>query len=152
MRERYEKSEDVHNEKIAMNVLLKYLNKDAYTWDQEAKECDLDATLYKDSLLYCRIEVKTRAPRFFNLVKSDGYMLASQKWHKLVDMDARLLVYWNNQDVYATRPSQVENVEFEYGGRTKQTRDKWDVEKVAIIPWDAFTFIGAVENLSRNEV
>ena len=148
MRKRYETLEDVHNEETALTVLLNYLNKDdleLFTKDREGKKLDLDATLYKDSSFYCHIEVKTRDPNFFNLVKSDGYMLASQKWHKLVDRDARLLVYWDNQDVYATRPSQVENVEFGYGGRTKQTRDKWDVEKIAIIPWDAFTFIGAVE-------
>lgn len=151
MRKRYETSSDVHNEKIALNVLLKHLKRDetTFTWDREGKKVGVDATLYKDESFHCQIEVKTRDPKFFDLAKSDGYILASQKWDKLVSLDARLLVYWRNQDVYAVRPSQVENVEFKRGGRTKQTRDEWDVEKMAIIPWGAFTFIGEVPLDSR---
>ena len=101
MRKRYETSSDVHNEKIALNVLLKHLKRDetTFTWDREGKKVGVDATLYKDESFHCQIEVKTRDPKFFDLAKSDGYILASQKWDKLVSLDARLLVYWRNQDV-----------------------------------------------------
>ena len=144
MRTRYETPNDLRNEKVALDILLSYLGT-AYSWDKGGKRKGLDATLYKDSKLYCLIEVKTRNPKFFRLAQTEGYLIAKQKWNKLLALDARLVVYWLGNDVYALRPSKIKDVIFKQGGRSKQTRDRWDVEQVAMIPWEHFKFIGKKE-------
>ena len=93
MRTRYETPNDIRNEKVALDILLDYLGT-GYSWDKGGKRKGLDATLYKDSKPYCLIEVKTRNPKFFRLAQTDGYLIAKQKWNKLLALDARLVVYW----------------------------------------------------------
>ena len=144
VRTRYETPNDIRNEKVALDILLDYLGT-GYSWDKGGKRKGLDATLYKDSKPYCLIEVKTRNPKFFSLAQTDGYLIAKQKWDKLLALDARLVVYWLGNDVYALRPSKIKEVIFKQGGRTKQTRDKWDVEQIVLIPWEQFKFIGKKE-------
>jgi len=137
----YETIHDVHNESDALNILLSALGS-RYSWDKQGNRKGLDAILYKDGAKHCLIEVKTRNPKFLPLAKARGYILAKKKWDKLVKLDARLLVYWKESGLYALRPAKTSDVTFSTGGRTVQTRDKWDIEPMAVIPWKQFSFMG----------
>ena len=141
-RRRYETVKDRQNESKALNLLLQKLGS-RYSWDKKGNRKGLDAILYKDNVKHCLIEVKTRHPKFFRLAKSKGYILAKQKWDKLVKLDARLLVNWQEEGLYALRPAKldVSHVTFATGGRTIQTRDEWDIEQMAIISWERFSLI-----------
>jgi len=140
-RKRYETAKDIKNESIALNLLLQKLGS-RYSWDTKGNKNGLDAVLYKDNIKHCLIEVKTRNPKFLPLAKARGYILAKNKWNKLVKLDARLLVYWQEKELYALRPAKTPDVIFSEGGRTVQTRDKWDIEQMAVIPWKQFSFMG----------
>ena len=142
-RRRYETIKDIQNERFALNLLCQKLGS-RYAWDTNGNRRGLDAILYKDHDPYCLIEVKTRNPKFFDLAKSKGYILAKQKWDKLVKLDARLVVYWKENGLFALRPAKVSSnhIVFSTGGRTTQTRDKWDVEQMATISWEQFSLIG----------
>ena len=140
-RRRYETVKDRQNESKALNILLQKLGS-RYSWDKKGNRKGLDAILYKDDIKHCLIEVKTRHPRFLPLAKESGYILAKHKWNKLVTLDARLLVYWKDKELYALRPSKTSDVTFSTGGRTVQTRDEWDIEQMAVIPWEKFSLMG----------
>jgi len=140
-RRRYETVKDRQNEAKALNILLQKLGS-RYSWDKKGNRKGLDAILYKDDIKHCLIEVKTRHPRFLPLAKASGYILAKHKWNKLVTLDARLLVYWKDKELYALRPSKTSDVTFSTGGRTVQTRDEWDIEQMAVIPWEKFSLMG----------
>ena len=142
-RKLYETIHDVNNESIALNMLIAKLGS-RYSWDINGNRKGLDAILYKDNAEHCLIEVKTRNPKFLPLAKAGGYILAKNKWDKLVKLDARLLVYWKGKELYALRPAKTPGVTFSIGGRTVQTRDKWDIEPMAVIPWGHFSLMDSV--------
>jgi len=144
-RRKYETAQDRQNEQKALNILIQKFGS-RYSWNKKGNKKGLDAILYKDNIKHCLIEIKTRHPRFLPLAKARGYILAKHKWHKLVKLDARLLVYWKEQGfgvegLYALRPSKTSDVTFSTGGRTVQTRDEWDIEPMAVIPWEKFSLM-----------
>ena len=140
-RPRYEKPIDVGFETEALDILMMSLGP-RYTWDTAGKNSELDATVYRDGVFYCDVEVKTRNPKFFSQAQHEGYVLSAQKWFRLLSMDARLLVYWKNEGVYALRPIAAPQISIRRGGRTVDTRDEWDIEDVVYIPWEYFKLIG----------
>ena len=146
MRPKYEQPIDVQNEAEAMDILISALAGD-FTWDVDGKNRGFDATLYRGGAFYCDVEVKPRSDKYFEQARKERYMLASQKWVKLQSEDGRLVVYWiprdKGQGVYSTRPKCIPDTDVTHEpnrGRTRDTRDEWDIECMAYIPWKHFTW------------
>ena len=88
------------------------------------------------------LEIKCRKSWFRKSIEKKGYMLSQKKFVKLYLQWQRGwpvgigVSFGRAHDyIYMIDGRKLEPY---IGGRTKQTRDRWDVEKVVYIPWSWF--------------
>ena len=86
------------------------------------------------------VEIKCRAEMFLPLIESGGYMISANRYNNQLRAEQEkgipvfLLVGIAN-NIYVLPIRKTEPLKAVVGGRTRQTRDEYDVETVVYIPW-----------------
>jgi len=147
-RERYESGKDIDFEayfarryarrhKLIAVKAPEFATPDWIFWDDISPSPNFPVPDFRAGL-----EIKCRKPWFRKQIEQTGYMLSASKWNKLGRQWQRgwpvgiAVSFSRHYDyVYMMDGRKLASVK---GGRTKQTRDKWDVEDVVYIPWEWF--------------
>ncbi len=137
-RKTYETAEMRSREELVLQRL-------AHTWGCEygryEKFSPVDALLFYQGNPYALVEVKIRKMTWG---RYPDIMLSESKWDSIMEMSAESQIPWvfivslqSGGDYYYAH-ANGDRFHVEYGGRTAQTRDRWDIENVVKIPCDRF--------------
>jgi len=137
-RQRYETSSDLSNEQDAIDRFASYSNVD-YKKMPPGSHFDYAILERGGKRIKGFAEIKCRNIRY------GQYPDIMLSWHKLVAADSIgvpvvLLVRWSDRIGWAYLDSSLWAT-LEWGGRTKDTRDEWDVEPIIKIKNELFTLI-----------
>jgi hypothetical protein len=90
------------------------------------------------------VEIKCRNASYLSMIERDGYMISANRYNNQLIPEQRkgvpvLLLVGIAGAVYVLPIRRAAPLVSVVGGRTVQTRDKYDVEEVVLIPWEWFT-------------
>ena len=107
---------------------------------------DYDMMLPSGELLAV-VEIKCRSDRFLGMIESGGYMISANRYNnqlraELLKGGRVVLLVGIGGDIHFLSIGRTLPLRSVVGGRTRQTRDEYDVEEVVYIPWDWFTNLG----------
>jgi len=162
MRPTYQTEEQLEAEKVVAEKYASYYHLKAVK-RPELNELDYDLFFPLTGHKAATVEIKVRNYSYLPMIEKGGYMISAHKWAAIKTANEEkgvlgvLLVAFASDMKFQVfvlplgrRPLNFTPV---VGGRTRQQRDKEDIEKVVYIPWKWFTEMETLGKVrTENEV
>tara|TARA_R100000808_G_C2154855_1_gene166279 strand:+ start:10681 stop:11139 length:459 start_codon:yes stop_codon:yes gene_type:complete len=113
-----------------------YATPDWTFWDENKPQGDFPS-------FEIGLEIKTRHPRFRGLIAKGGLVLSASKWKKLLTAtqsgwSVGVGISFGGKADFVYKLTGKDLPVHQSGGRTRDTRDRWDIEPVVYIPFEWF--------------